>query len=75
MVNYSLDPKEAPSRIFRRSLFVVQDMQPGDVFAVENVRSIRPGYGLHTRYLQDILQRKAARFIARGTPLSWDLVD
>jgi N-acetylneuraminate synthase len=73
-VNYGLDPKEAASRVFRRSLFVVQDMQPGDVFTAENVRSIRPGHGLHTRYLQDVLGRKAATFIARGTPLNWNLV-
>jgi pseudaminic acid synthase len=73
-VNYGLDPKEASSRVFRRSLFVVQDMQPGDVFTAENVRSIRPGHGLHTRYLQNVLGRKAAHYIARGTPLSWDLM-
>ena len=47
---------------------------PGDVFTAGNVRSIRPAHGLHTRHLGEILGRRAARDIERGTPLSWDLV-
>jgi pseudaminic acid synthase len=59
---------------FRRSLFIVQDLKEGQLFSSENVHSIRPGYGLHTRHLPEILGRQAARDIERGTPLSWDLV-
>lgn len=65
---------EAASRIFRRSLFVVQKVRSGEPFTDANVRSIRPGHGLHTRHLGQILGRHAARDIERGTPLSWDLV-
>jgi len=73
-VHFGFGAKEASSRVFRRSLFVVQDLKCGELFTAENVRSIRPGYGLHTRHLAEILGRHAARDIERGTPLSWDLV-
>jgi pseudaminic acid synthase len=73
-VNYTVTERESGSRVFRRSLFVVQDMAPGDVFTAENVRSIRPGYGLHTRYIDSVLGRQATQFIEKGTPLSWGLV-
>jgi pseudaminic acid synthase len=73
-VQYGVAPHEAASLGFRRSLFVVQDMAAGEVFTPDNVRSIRPGYGLHPRHLEEVLGRRAARAIARGTPLSWHLV-
>ena len=74
-VSYELTEKTKKSREFARSLFVVKDMKAGEVFTEENVRSIRPGYGLHPKYLKDILGKKARRDIKRGTPLSWDMVD
>jgi pseudaminic acid synthase len=74
-INFGIGAKEAASRVFRRSLFVVRDVKRGDVFTAENVRSIRPGHGLHTRHLPEVLGRHAARDIERGTPLSWDLVN
>ena len=73
-VMYDVSAGDAESRAFRRSLFVVRQMKANDVFTCDNVRSIRPGYGLHTRYLEQILGRKAGRDIERGTPLSWDLI-
>ena len=73
-VRYKVGEQEAKSRVFRRSLFVVKDMKAGEVFTEENVRAIRPGQGLHTRYSGEILGRMAARSIDRGTPLSWDLL-
>src|SRR5216684_4180706 len=73
-VHYGLSSKEEASRVFRRSLFVVQDVKRGETFTAENVRSIRPGYGLHTRHLGEVLGKRALRDIERGTPLSWDLV-
>jgi len=73
-VNYGLQEREVSSRIFRRSLFVVQDMKAGDPFTLDNVRSIRPGVGLHTRHLDDVIGRKASRNTPRGTPLSWTLI-
>ena len=73
-IHFGFAPKEESSRVFRRSLFVVRDVKQGQAFTVENVRSIRPGHGLHTRHLSEVLGRHAARDIERGTPLSWDLV-
>jgi N-acetylneuraminate synthase len=73
-IQFGVGPEEAASRVFRRSLFVVQDMKQGQAFTAENVRSIRPGHGLHTRHLPEVLGRHAARDIERGTPLRWDLV-
>jgi N-acetylneuraminate synthase len=66
--------EEVESRRFRRSLFVVEDVAEGEVFTDRSVRSIRPADGLHTRHYEEILGRRAATRIERGTPLSWDLV-
>lgn len=74
-VHFGVSAKEWSSRAFRRSLFVVHDVKRGELFTVENVRSIRPGYGLHTRHLSEILGCRAACDIERGTPLSWDHVE
>ena len=57
-VHYGLNAKEEGSRVFRRSLFVVQDMTAGEPFTSQNVRAIRPGHGLHTRYLEQVLGAK-----------------
>ena len=73
-VNFGVSGKEEASRVYRRSLFVVQDVKKGEAFTAENVRSIRPGHGLHTRHLAEILGKPAARDTERGTPLSWELV-
>jgi pseudaminic acid synthase len=73
-VTYQISPNESKSRVFRRSLFVVRDVKNGELFTPENVRSIRPAHGLHPRHLPEVLGRKAARDIACGTPLGWELV-
>jgi len=73
-VHYGVSEHESQSLIFRRSLFVVQDMEDGEMFTADNLRSIRPGHGLHTRYLTDVLGRYANQNIQRGTPLGWDLI-
>jgi pseudaminic acid synthase len=49
-------------------------LQQGEPFTPQNVRSIRPAYGLHTRHLPEILGKRASRDVQRGTPMSWDLV-
>jgi N-acetylneuraminate synthase len=74
-IHFGVSSKEASSRVFRRSLFVVQDVKRGETFTSKNVRSIRPGLGLHTRHLPEVLGQHAACDIERGTPLSWDLVN
>lgn len=74
-VQYGAQRHEAAGRIFRRSLFIVADMKAGELFTADNVRSIRPGNGLHTRHLEEILGRRAARDLERGMPLSWELIE
>ncbi|OGX49104.1 MAG: pseudaminic acid synthase [Omnitrophica WOR_2 bacterium RIFCSPLOWO2_12_FULL_63_16] len=74
-VTYGPSPVESKSLAFRRSLFVVKDVGAGERLTVDNVRAIRPGSGLHTRHLEEVLGRRAAKPISRGTPLSWDLVE
>jgi len=73
-VFFGFSEKEQASRRFRRSLFVVEDMKQGELFSSKNVRSIRPGDGLHTRHLAEVVGKRAARDIERGTPVSWDLI-
>ncbi len=73
-VHYGIEEREQVSRVFRRSLFVVEDVRAGETFTPQNVRSIRPGHGLHTRHLDQVLGQRAATGIARGTPLDWSLV-
>ncbi len=73
-VQFGCGPKEEAGRAFRRSLFVVADVEKGETFTAANVRSIRPGNGLHPRHHGEVLGKTAARQIKRGTPLSWELV-
>ena len=73
-VQYGVNDEETKTRAFRRSLFVVKDLREGEVFTEENIRSIRPGCGLHTRHLHEILGQNASRDVPRGTPLSWDII-
>jgi pseudaminic acid synthase len=73
-ISYGPTEREIASRRFRRSLFIVKDIKQGEPFTMDNVRSIRPADGLHTRHLETVLGRRAARDTVRGTPLSWDLL-
>lgn len=72
---YEIGDAERKSRVFRRSLFAVEDIKAGEALTEGNVRSIRPGHGLHPRHLPEILGRKAGRDILRGTPLAWDALE
>lgn len=65
---------EKPNTVFQRSLIVIADLKAGDCFTADNVRSIRPGYGLAPKFIGEVLKRRSARDIKRGTPLSWDQV-
>jgi N-acetylneuraminate synthase len=73
-VSYEVTEHEAASRVFRRSLFVIKDVKAGGMLTEENVRSIRPGYGLSPKFLREVIGRKARKDIHKGTPLSWDLI-
>lgn len=72
-VTYGPTDAERNSLQYRRTLYVVKDMQAGDIFDLENLRAIRPGLGLPTKYLESVLGRAARRDISRGTALSWEL--
>lgn len=74
-VNYDLLGSEKGNRVFRRSLYVVRPVGKGEVFTRENLRSIRPGFGLPPKNLQAVLGRRATRDLAFGEPLSWDCVE
>ena len=73
-VSYEVGEREAASRVFRRSLFVVKDVKAGEVFTKENVRSVRPGYGLPPKFLKEVLGRRAACDIKAGTPFEWRMI-
>ncbi|MHA1744154.1 MAG: pseudaminic acid synthase [Candidatus Heimdallarchaeota archaeon] len=74
-VSYELTEKQKKSRKLARSLFVVRDVKKGEVFTEENVKSIRPGHGLHPRHLKEILGRRAKIVIEAGTPLTWEMIE
>jgi pseudaminic acid synthase len=74
-VSYEREPSEQRNLVFRRSLYAVRDIAEGEVFTEDNIRSIRPGYGLAPKHLPELLGRRAKRAIARGTPLDWLLAD
>jgi sialic acid synthase SpsE len=71
---YGPTESEKASLVFRRSLFVTTAMAAGEEFSERNLRCIRPGYGMHSRYLEHVLGKRASRRIEAGTPLIWDLV-
>lgn len=73
-VTYELSEKQKRSREDGRSLFVVKNMKEGEIFTEENVRSIRPAFGLHTMYLDEIMGKRARMDISKGTPLDWKLI-
>ena len=73
-VSYDLSDKQVREREHSRSLFVARDMKAGEVFTPENLRSVRPADGLHTRYYEQLLGRRITRDAGLGTPMSWDLV-
>jgi pseudaminic acid synthase len=70
MIRYGLTDDEKKSIVFRRSLFVVEDIKAGDIFSEDNIRSIRPSYGISPKYLPQVLGRRARRDMKRGFPLN-----
>lgn len=72
---YGLTESQKEERSSSRSLFVVKDIKAGEKLTPENIRSIRPGYGIHTMYYEEVLGKTALRDINRGTPLAWGMFD
>jgi len=73
-VRYGLTEKEQKSMIFRRSLYVAEDLAAGDVLTEKNLRIIRPGLGLPPKYFETLLGKRVGRAVRKGTPMSWDLL-
>ena len=73
-VSYPTDPARIKGREFARSLYVAEDMQAGDVITEQNVRSVRPGFGLHPKYLPEILGKKVNRDLKKGERFSLSLI-
>ncbi|MCM1182559.1 MAG: pseudaminic acid synthase [Roseburia sp.] len=71
-VFYGVSRQEESNVCFRRSLFVVQDIEAGECLTPENIRSIRPSYGIKPKYYKEVLGKRAVRALKRGTPLSFD---
>jgi N-acetylneuraminate synthase len=72
-VSYGATDAEQKSVVFRRSLYVVKDLQAGDMLTRDNVRAIRPGLGLPTKYIQQVMGKVVKYAVPRGTALSWDM--
>lgn len=73
--NYELSEQQIGARSGSRSLFVVKDIKKGEIITPENVRSIRPGMGMHTKYYEDILGQKAKCDLVKGTPMDWKYIE
>ncbi len=74
-VYYGVTEQEESNAVFRRSLFVVKDIEAGGVFTPDNIRSIRPAYGLKPKYYKEVLGKTAKRELKRGTPLTFDDIE
>lgn len=73
-IHYGPTKNEAASLKFRRSLYVAEDMKAGDLFTEQNLRIVRPGYGLEPKYYDLILGRKANKDVKKGTAVSWEIL-
>lgn len=73
-IKYGVGQREKASLVFRRSLYVTEDLEAGDILTQKNLRSIRPGHGLPPKYMDALLGKKVKSSVKRGTPMSWDLL-
>ncbi len=73
-VFYGLTEKEKNSLVFRRSVYVTEDLAAGDVLTESNLRIIRPGFGLAPKYFESLIGKRVGRAVRRGTPMNWDLL-
>ena len=73
-ISYGPTKSEKKSFIFRRSIYVVQDLKAGDVLSLENIRCIRPGLGMPPKYFDTLLGSRVNKDVKKGTPMNWDLV-
>ena len=73
-VKYGVSRQEESNIVFRRSIFCVKDIKKGEKLTEENVRVIRPGYGLKPKYYHQVLGQTALQDITRGTPLTFEMI-
>lgn len=71
-IQYGIQKAEEKSKMFKRSLYIVDDIKVGDLLTTKNVQSKRPSFGLHTRYYDSILNKKARVDLKKGEPLQWN---
>ncbi|WP_188203981.1 pseudaminic acid synthase [Desemzia incerta] len=74
-INYDLNEKTLKNREFSRSLFFTENIEAGQLITEKNMRSIRPGYGLHPRHYQELLGKRTSKKIEKGTPVDWSLTE
>jgi N-acetylneuraminate synthase len=74
-VRFGASDAERKSLVFRRSLYVVKPLVEGQSLSPDNVRTIRPGFGLPPKYLEVVMGKRVRRSIPAGTPLSWEMLD
>lgn len=75
VAEYEMTEKKKKSREFSRSLFIVEDVKEGDVLTEKNIRSIRPGFGMHPKFLKEVLGKKFSSNYEKGTPLSFEYIN
>lgn len=73
-VSYDMDDKKAKSRQFSRSLFICKNVKKGEVLSEKNVRSVRPGFGLHPKYYEEVMGKKFTNDFEKGVPLSFNMI-
>ena len=74
IVNYSLTEKQQKGKDFSRSLYIVEDVKAGDIISEKNMRSIRPGFGMHPKFYKAVLGQKAVMDLEKGTPLKMEMI-
>jgi len=75
VVDYYLTEKQAKGRDFSRSLYIAEDIKAGEIFTEKNLRSVRPGFGLHPKYYNQLLGKKATTHLEKGTPMQLDFAE
>jgi pseudaminic acid synthase len=74
IIDYSLTDKQAKGRDFSRSLYVVKDIKAGDLITEDNIKSVRPGFGLHPKYYSQLIGKRAVRDAFFGDRFTWDII-
>jgi len=75
VIDYTLTEKQAKGRDFSRSLYIAEDVKAGEVFTEKNLRSVRPGFGLHPKFFNELIGKKAKLDLEKGTPMKLDFAE